>query len=1438
MSQCPSCGADLDPGSAGGLCPRCLLAGAFDTDATRDSDSELSPGAPDTRGAAEDDRFGPYRILHLIGEGGMGSVYLAEQTQPIRRQVALKVIKLGMDTRQVAARFETERQALAMMDHPNIARVFDAGTSDRGRPYFAMEYVVGEPITRYCDRKLLDTRARLELFGPVCAALQHAHQKGVIHRDIKPSNVLVAEQDGVPFPKVIDFGIAKATDQRLAENTAFTMLGRIAGTPEYMSPEQADLGSRDIDTTTDVYSLGVLLYELLVGALPFDGRWLREAGLAELLRIIREEEPPTPSAKLTRLGETATEIARSRGTDPVTLRRQLAGDLNWIVMKSLEKDRRRRYPSVSELAADIRRHLEDQPVLASPPGRIYRTRKFVRRHKVSVSAGVLVAASLVAGLIAVSWEARVAESRRREAEVQRTRADGQTAQAVSERGRAEQKTREAEAARLLADVQRKDAEDLFGSVRDLANSMIFEMADQIADLQGATAARETLLRKAVEYLDRLSKDPRATPELRRQLGEGYMKIGDLQGRSSTGSLNDPKGALASYDRSRALLEPLLEADPKNTNVMHDLIHLYMFRSYLRDTAVEAQADYARARALAERQVAIDPNSSEARRDLATVGRLLGMNYREMPPEGEREILQERAVLEESIKQEGPNRLLRSQLADTYLRQGYFAAARRDPRALDLYDEALGRCEALAREFPYSASIRGAQATALEAMAEVLRWLNRTTDAIERLKQSIALRQDLARADERNAVLRLGLIRSQMTLAELLIDLRKRAEADEAMRACRADLDRLLAGQPANPEFRKERALTNTRQASLAWAADNRKSAMDQFRSAEAEMSEIVRQNPDRADFSAGLAQVHGTLAAVLLVDDPATALDYNRRALAESERAAAGKPPVHPAWSNVAYGHVQVARAMARTGDLKAEAGEYGKAITIYERLEMANPGWYEYLSALSRAHIGLAGNSWRRDDWHAVLDHAGKAQPFLEARYTQDPTEWTRVENLASALRQMAEASDRLGDFAGAIEIRRRLVRMREQFAVLDPSSPERARLLSLEFYLLAQVLRDAGDRQGTLDADARSTAVLDRFPPETLQSESLRRNFGFAYFLHGWIRMALFQPRAAVEAVQKSLVLWGPVRRGSLEDGISTFSADLSHRSIALVNLVYLGNPDEALRHYGQALEMYPAGSMDAATDWNSAGYLQSRVAWVQGVLGDRAARDEGLRKAIELDQRSCEVAQQERRSSVMWRDLAWCEEGLAQHYLRLGETAPALEHARKAAGWESQSAAGSGSYRFPGMEADAALLIWQNSGEAGDYRGLAGSGPATPQQVHFLVAHGYGHLASSQFDDGLWQQAVETRQKSLEMFEELLREAPANRDYRLSIAVEEQNVGENYLVGALRPETPASVVAQARLHLARAHRMALELEQEHLLPAGYIGLPGQIRTDLAACEGIASK
>ncbi|MGB6668573.1 MAG: serine/threonine-protein kinase [Candidatus Acidiferrum sp.] len=446
------------------------------------SDRTLSIGAA---GSAAAGQIGPYRLLQLLGEGGMGEVWLAEQKKPIHRTVALKLIKAGMDTKVVVARFESERQALALMDHPNIARVFEAGSTAEGRPYFVMEYVPGLPITEYCDKHRMTLKERLELFVQVCDGVQHAHQKAIIHRDLKPSNVLVLEQDNKAIPKIIDFGLAKATGRRLTDNTMFTELGVMLGTPEYMSPEQADQREQNIDTRTDVYSLGVILYQLLVGVLPFEEKALRAAGIEEILRVIREQEPPKPSTRIRSLGPASAASAEKRQEQTQSFVRHLQGELDWVTMKALEKDRIRRYGSPAELSADIGHYLRHEPVLAHPPSPAYRASKFVRRHRWAVAAAASAAVLLITFTAVTAVQAR---------------------RIAAERDRA---SRQAEAAQRVADFMKG----------------MFKVSDPSQARGNSITARELLDRASKEIDTGLAKDPETQAQLMDVMGEVYESLG-------------------------------------------------------------------------------------------------------------------------------------------------------------------------------------------------------------------------------------------------------------------------------------------------------------------------------------------------------------------------------------------------------------------------------------------------------------------------------------------------------------------------------------------------------------------------------------------------------------------------------------------------------------------------------------------------------------------------------------------------------------------------------------------------------------------------------------------------------------------------------------------------------------------------------------------------
>jgi len=456
------------------------------------SDTTIAVGGP---GAGIGGQIGPYKLLSILGEGGFAVVYLAEQEHPVKRRVALKIIKPGMDSKEVIARFEAERQALAMLDHPNIAHVFDAGTTKEGHPYFIMERVNGVSITEYCDSKTLTIADRLELFLKVCEAVQHAHQKGIIHRDIKPSNILVAPRADEGIPKVIDFGIAKAITQPLTERTLFTEKGQLVGTPEYMSPEQVQMSVADIDTRSDVYSLGVLLYELLTGVMPFDPQKLRESGLDDLRRMIREQNPKTPSTRLTSLGEYAQKIAESRSTNVTALARRLHAELEWIPLKAMRKDRTRRYRSASELADDISNYLDGRPLIAGPESRAYRLRKFVSRNRMLVGSVAAMLAMLIAAVI-VSTAFAIKEAQ--------ARADALAAGREAER--------QAKVSQAVSDFLR---DDLLSSVDPYVT-------------QGREVSVRSFLDAASQKLEgKFLAEPLVEASIRHTLGNTYRNIGEF-----------------------------------------------------------------------------------------------------------------------------------------------------------------------------------------------------------------------------------------------------------------------------------------------------------------------------------------------------------------------------------------------------------------------------------------------------------------------------------------------------------------------------------------------------------------------------------------------------------------------------------------------------------------------------------------------------------------------------------------------------------------------------------------------------------------------------------------------------------------------------------------------------------------------------------------------
>ncbi len=608
--------------------------------------------------------IGRYRLLQKLGEGGMGEVWLAEQREPVRRRVALKLVKSGMNSREVIARFESERQALALMDHPVIAKVLDGGATPEGGPYFVMDYVAGVPITTYCDTHKLTTTERLELFIHVCEGVQHAHQKAIIHRDLKPSNVLVTEVDRRALPKIIDFGVAKALTQKLTDSTMLTRAGVPVGTPAYMSPEQALSSGEDIDTRTDVYSLGVVFYELLAGTPPIE---LRKIAFDEFLRRLREEDPPKPSTRIRTQGQAASsDVGRKRQTAPTTLARQLRGDLDSIALRALEKERSRRYPSPADFAVDIQRYLRGEPVLAVPASVSYRARKFVRRHWGGVLAALLALTGVCGGAGIAIYQARVAQQR-------------------------------------------------FDQVRKLANRFLFDFDKEIAPIPGTVKAREMIVSTALEYLNSLAKESGGDPQLQWELASAYAKVADVQGSSFSPSLNHPKAAVASLQKALSLARPLADQHRLTPEQKTELVT--MLRNL--QATLNGIGDYDLSEKTGLEQVARSADLPLIVRDRSAG--MLGVTYLwKGDLEKAMELFDKSLQISRQMAASDPSWTNRSHLASSllFLGQTQWSLARLD-EARSLMEESVARFRQCVSERPQEVNAHHNFGVALDILAQVL-----------------------------------------------------------------------------------------------------------------------------------------------------------------------------------------------------------------------------------------------------------------------------------------------------------------------------------------------------------------------------------------------------------------------------------------------------------------------------------------------------------------------------------------------------------------------------------------------------------------------------------------------------------------------------------------------------------------------------------------------
>jgi serine/threonine protein kinase/tetratricopeptide (TPR) repeat protein len=915
-------------------------------------DDDFTVDDPPRIGEGPGTWIGGYRLLEQIGEGGMGVVFMAEQERPVRRRVALKIIKPGMDTREVIARFQAEQQALALMDHPSIAKVFDAGITESGRPYFVMELVQGVPITDYCDQCHLTTRDRLALFVNVCQAIQHAHQKGVIHRDIKPTNVLVAIQDGEPAPKIIDFGVAKALNQRLTEHTLATGFAQMIGTPLYMSPEQAELSPLGADTRSDIYSLGVLLYELLTGTTPFDKERLHSASYDELRRIICEEEPPHPSARFISLTGTsepsrtdpdsisqretaaesetadpATTIAEHRRTDPRRLVQTIRGELDWIVMTCLEKDRNRRYETASDLAADIGCYLRDEPVAASPPSTAYRLRKFVRRNYGALTTAAAVLVTVLLGL--ATSTILIAQQRN-------------AARAAAERERL---------AAQLADAERKRAEVNFRAARDAVDRLFTKEAEQMADQPHMAQIRRTLLEDALEFYEQFLEQKGEDPSVRHEAARAAWRVGTI-----AELLGRPEQAERALRRATEQLQVLSRNSPSRREYRDDLVKSRMALAYRFQMTRQDENWIAERRTLldvAEQCVADFPTIPSYRHQLASAHTDLGNALKESrPSEAEHHFRRALQILDES-RADFPNvpddRFGRSH-CHLWLGVLLLDTSRLDEAEVDLRKTVQLR-EQLAAEQPENLNRKTDLTHSQLRLIGVLLKVNKFGEAESLAKKIIAVHEELVDSFPGIFSYRHRLHEAYELLSESLRLAGRTQEAEDALRRAILIDEQIAEIWPDANRHPTHIGWHHYNLGLLVYDSGRVEEAADLFRQAQAVFEDAAAKHPDKP------LLVHAL--AWFLTDCPATQFRDPKRAVGYAQTALKHSPTSARYWFTLAAAQFR--------------AGEYSNAnAALNKSIELANgrDARHWLLQAMTRFNLGdrdLAHKRYRQAvEWMA----------------------------------------------------------------------------------------------------------------------------------------------------------------------------------------------------------------------------------------------------------------------------------------------------------------------------------------------------------------------------------------------------------------------------------------------------------------------------------------
>jgi len=900
------------------------------------------------------DRIGPYKLLQNLGEGGMGTVWVAEQEQPVKRRVALKLIKAGMDSAQVLRRFEAERQALALMDHTNIAKVLDAGTTPNGRPYFAMELVKGVPITKYCDELHLSIRERLDLFVPVCQAIQHAHQKGIIHRDIKPSNVLVAIQDGKPVPKVIDFGVAKATHRQLSEASIYTEIGQVIGTLEYMSPEQAELSALDIDTRTDVYALGVLLYELLTGTTPFDRRRLRHAAFAEMLRMIKEVEPPKPSTRLTESKESLASLAAQRKIEPAKLSKALRDELDWIVMKCLEKDRTRRYETANGLARDIQRYLSDEAVEARPPSTGYRLKKFARKNRRLLATAASFAVVLMVSAGVSIWQAAQATRARADAEHQRDDSNKQRrrTRAALDDMLAEESLEWLTTQKELLPQQRAFLERALTYYQEFASEAASDedgkkleanaqhRVASILDGLGRYEEAEPGYRRAIDLCGQLVNDYPAQPDYRKQLAASHNNLGNVLDKLGKKSESE-----TTFRTAQDILSTLAAAFPSVAEYRNSLARVHNNLGDLlwkQGRLAEAKADSDQAIDILMRLTVEQPKVPVYRRDLARSQNIMGNLLDEMGKRKEAVAAYRRSVeINEQLSSDYPkNPEYKQDLAGTLNNLGMLL---QDMRLRDDSEAAYRRAvviqNQLAADYPGDPSYRKNLANFQNSLATILFELGKPMESVAALRQAIVIQERLASDHPKVPEHRRELSHSYHNVGDLLRELGPPAEAETAIRRA-IELHKELATEyPKSPQYLRDLAGSQHILGLLMRDLGKRSEAETALRQSLEIREQLAADHPRVSELDQELAISLNDVGHLLaILDKTGEAENAIRRAITIQERLVKQQDTLPAHHLELARSETNLARLLNQLGKSPEAGGAHRRAAALYDKLSAKYP--------------------------------------------------------------------------------------------------------------------------------------------------------------------------------------------------------------------------------------------------------------------------------------------------------------------------------------------------------------------------------------------------------------------------------------------------------------------------------------------------------------------